>query len=302
MKKAYYAGHQNYQEKNAETWEERFAISFSLTWILPLIVLLSQFVFVGNQINYDVTKLSNWVGIEAVFVLPIRVFLLMVTITTLLGLYARSLQFTEQLRLSRLQQNLAFEQLKLAQKQSERLENQLSLYIKKESFSLYHEHIQRFKDKLDGLLSVTKEMFRFSNLLEGESIVIYSEKLYAHTFPDNNHTEIKNANLMSNNVIFDEDNPIIKIATMSEVNTSLDDEQLEAKLRILVVNLTSIGINIKTHTNAGEHFDARIFSIDLNRALVIIRELGLISDEHFFDVYPRCIAYFKPFFDVSKNR
>jgi len=134
--------HKNYQENEYEKWRFRFEISLSLTWILPLLLLGAQFALVGNQIDYDVMKLSNWVGMEAAFALPIRLFVLMVTITTLLGLYARSLQFSEQLRLSKMQQNLAFEQLKIAQKQSDRLESQLSLYMKKESFLLYHEHIQ----------------------------------------------------------------------------------------------------------------------------------------------------------------
>ena len=293
--------HKNYQEKEYEKWRFRFEISLSLTWILPLLLLGAQFAFVGNQIDYDVLKLSNWVGMEAAFALPIRLFVLMVTITTLLGLYARSLQFSEQLRLSKMQQNLAFEQLKIAQKQSDRLESQLSLYMKKESFLLYHEHIQRFKDKLDNLLALSKKMFRYNSKVEGESLLIFSERLYKHVFPENNHLEIQNANLKSSNVIFNKDNPIVSFDRLSQLDTSAKGVVLEEQLRIVTENFMFIGIHIKLHSNSGTDFDIALFAIDLQRALFLINMLGLMSDEHFDEVFSKSLPYFKPFFVESEN-
>ena len=290
------SNHKSYQEKAYEKWRFRFETSLSLTWILPLLLLGAQFAFVGNQINYDVMKLSNWVGVEAVFALPIRFFVLMVTITTLLGLYARSLQFSEQLRLSNAQQRLAFEQLKLAQQQSSRLESQLSLYIKKENFSLYHEHIKRFESKLNSLLFLSKQMFRLSTKVESDSLVINTERLYSYTFPENSYNELKNANLKSDNFIFGEGFAVIDLDTLIELDISLEDVELEQQIKHIVQNIFNIGIVIKTHTNSGEDFDIRVFAIDVYRALFIMRLIGLISDEHYNEVTSSCNTYVKSLF------
>jgi hypothetical protein len=225
----------------------------------------------------------------------------MVTITTLLGLYARSLQFSEQLRLSSAQQSLAFEQLKLAQQQSSRLESQLSLYIKKENFSLYHEHIKRFESKLNSLLLLSKQMFRLSIEVESDSIIINTERLYRYTFPENSYNELKNANLKSDNFIFSEGFPVIDLDTLLELDTSLKDLELEQQIQRIVQNLFNIGVVIKTHTNSGKDFDIRVFAVDVNRALFIMRLTGLISDEHYNKVTSSCNVHLKSFFGKLKN-
>ncbi|ETJ46323.1 hypothetical protein [Pseudoalteromonas agarivorans] len=273
-------GHQNFQEKEAIKWENRFFIAFSITWIAPLVILAFQLSLVGNQINFDISKLNNWETIEVTFSLPIKVFLLMVTITTLLGVYSRSLKFSEQLRLSRLQQGLAFEQLLLAKKQAERVEEQLRLSIKKENFMLYQEHKKQFYEKLEDLLQISKSTFRLSVLSEEENVLIFKDKLYSVTFPENSPKSVENISLKSSNIIYDKDSPLLDLGLLNEVDRDMSDKQLEEKLRIFTANLSNMGIAIKFYSKKNKKFDGRVFYMDINRVITVLGSFGLIESTH----------------------
>lgn len=272
-----FQGHQNFQEKDAKKWENRFAVSLGLTWFIPLIVFALQIVSVGSQLSFDITELSNWTNLEQVFTLPIRTFILMVTITTLLGLYSRSIQLSEQLRLSRLQQNLAFEQLKLTKKQSERLEVQLNLTLKKDNYMLYQEHKKQFNEHLNDLLKVSKEIFRLLSPLKKEILIIYREKLYKSIFPENDSIEVKNVELKSDKIIFSHDFYPIQLDVIKNLKPGTVGRELEGALKTCIRRLTAIGININCHTNDSENFDINIFAVSLMRAISILHGLGLIE-------------------------
>ena len=277
-------GHKSFHEKEAQKWDHRFSFSLSLTWFLPLSALALELSFVGRHISFDITNLSNWMEFEAVFAFPIRLFLLMVAITTLLGLYSRSLYLAEQLRLFRLQQNFSFEQLKLSQEQSIRAERQLQLAEKKESFAMYLEHYKSFSAHIDEILYGFKSIHATYQGVSEETIIVNKNRLYSIVFPENNPASISNLTLKSNHILFSKEIGFpINLFSLNEMVDQNDKCKLEHEERFfdeiskdLVVKL---GIFIKTHRNDNESFNLGIYLADISRVANLISSLGLSTVE-----------------------
>ncbi|MCQ8884481.1 hypothetical protein NQT63_02080 [Pseudoalteromonas agarivorans] len=275
-------------------WDRAFTISFHLTWIMPIALLLIQLISIGKYISFDVTNPSNWKGVDKAFSVPFGSFLFMVTTTTLIGLYTRSLQISEQLRLARAQQELSNEQLLLARKQAERYESQLNLSLKKESFMLYMEHTKQFQENLKQTIKSSKGVFRMIKSTDKERVVINYARLYRKTFPENTPTEMGNLTLESKEWLFDRSNPPINTRALKNLKPDMSERDIEITLREATESLLGIGIFVKANSDADEAFNLHLFMLDIIMVLTILQSIGLIGREDVDFIKGETMKYLKP--------
>lgn len=275
-------------------WDCAFTVSFHLTWIVPISLLFIQLISVGKYISFDITNPSNWKEIDKTFSVPFGSFLFMVTTTTLIGLYTRSLQISEQLRLARAQQELSNEQLLLARKQAERYESQLNLSLKKESFMLYMEHTKQFQEHLKQTIKSSKGVFRMIKSTDKERVVINYARLYKKTFPENTPTEMGNLTLESKEWLFDRSNPPINTRALKNLKPDMSERDIEITLREATESLLGIGIFVKANSDADEAFNLHLFMLDIIMVLTILQSIGLMGREDVDFIKGETMKYLKP--------
>lgn len=259
-------------------WEKRLLCSLHMTWFVPLFLLVIQILSVGKHIDIDITDLNNWMGVERTFSVPTRAFLLLVTITTVLGLYTRWLQTNMQLLLTS-------EQLSNAIKQSERAERQLELVEKQSAFSMYIEHFKAFSEHVDTILLGGKSLHRTYQEISGESILVNKSRLYKAAFPENSPKNVQSLDLVSSQPFFSHDNgQPFDLSVMSSYSCKPNYNSMasEMELNKIVSNLSKrAGIAIKTHTNNGEDFSLQVFIADISRTAELLRNIGLLNHENY---------------------
>ena len=145
---------------------------------------------------------------------------------------------------------------------------------------LYQEHKKQFYEKLEDLLQISKSTFRLSVLSEEENVLIFKDKLYSVTFPENSPKSVENISLKSSNIIYDKDSPLLDLGLLNEVDRGMSDKQLEEKLRIFTANLSNMGIAIKFYSKKSKKFDGRVFYMDINRVITVLGSFGLIESTH----------------------
>ena len=132
-----------------------FYVLCILTILCPILIAFTQAYYVHHELSFDVTILSNWVGAVDTFTLPIEVFKILVTITTVLGLYYKISQ----------------------------TERQISQAVLRDTFAMYIEHRKYVLETLDGKLD---------SLISEAILHIERPKFYISMFPENEPTKMMN--------------------------------------------------------------------------------------------------------------
>lgn len=157
------------------------AFDFCLVGIIVLTVLAlgTQLFFTRGQYSTDLSNIDNWKTLASTFSFPLGVAGSMLAITSLVGLYHRSLQLSLQL---------------------EKVEDQLELAKKKENFTLYVEHkkliIEIIKEKFASLKN--ENDFKHLNVELVDSVYLDEILAYQYFYPENLPTEM---NLFDANLI-----------------------------------------------------------------------------------------------------
>lgn len=182
----------NFNDNLIKKWRERFDICVRLTLAVPMGLTALQIAFVGNQLSFDITKLSTWTNVEEVFALPLGVLALLAAITSLIGLYHRSMLLNRQLEKVQEQISISNKQSAKSNEQFKVSQEQLRLNQKKENFNLYIEHkklvIGIIKEKLE-LCKMINPRFTDDGLVDA----IYIDEIIAYKFfyPDNSPIKMK---------------------------------------------------------------------------------------------------------------
>ncbi|MFT7316692.1 MAG: hypothetical protein ACI8ZA_001609 [Gammaproteobacteria bacterium] len=277
-------------------WDRAFTVSFHLTWMMPIALLLIQLISIGKYISFDVTNPSNWKEVDKAFSVPFGSFLFMVTTTTLIGLYTRSLQISEQLSLARAQQELSNEQLLLARKQAERYESQLNLSLKKENFMLYMEHTKQFQEHLNQIIKSSKSVFRVIKSTDKERVTIIYGRLYRKTFPENTPVEMGNLTLESKERAFDCCNPPINTRILKNLKPDMSERDIEITLKGSMERLLAIGIFVRANSDADDIFNMHFFMLDIIMVMTALQSIGLVGREDADHIKSETMKYLKPFF------
>lgn len=187
----------NFNNNLIAKWRERFEVMVKLTLGVPIILAGLQLALVGNQLSFDLTKLATWTNTEKVFALPLGAFALLAAVTSLIGLYHRSMllnrqleKVQEQIAISNKQFKRSEEQFKLSQEQFMLAQNQYGLVFMKENYVLYCEHKKQFEDHCERIINGLRHR-------EGRYFEIDYEKLYRLVFSENSYSRMKNFSLHS---------------------------------------------------------------------------------------------------------
>ncbi|WP_283709812.1 hypothetical protein [Pseudoalteromonas prydzensis] len=187
----------NFNNNLIVKWRERFELLVRLTLGVPILLAGLQLALVGNQLSFDVTKLATWTNTEKVFALPLGVFALLAAVTSLIGLYHRSMllnrqleKVQEQIAISNKQFKRSDEQFKLAQEQFMLAQKQYSLVYTKENYVLYCEHKKQIEEHCEKIINGLRNR-------EGIYYEIDYEKMYRYSFPENSYNQMDNFSLKS---------------------------------------------------------------------------------------------------------
>lgn len=179
----------NFNNNLIVKWRERFELLVRLTLGVPILLAGLQLALVGNQLSFDVTKLATWTNTEKVFALPLGTFALLAAVTSLIGLYHRSMLLNRQLEKVQEQIAISNKQFKRSDEQFKLAQEQFALASRKENYVLYLEHSKRIREELkekveDGSAFVATEEKNFGR------INIEFNKFYEVCFPENNHQAV----------------------------------------------------------------------------------------------------------------
>ena len=127
-------------------WSIAFDVCLAGIFVLTALALGAQLYFTFGSYSTDLRNIENWKTLASTFSFPLGVAGAMLAITSLVGLYQRSLQLSlqlvkveDQIEISNKQFSKSSEQFELAQKQ-------FSLANRKENFMLYIEHKKAVKN------------------------------------------------------------------------------------------------------------------------------------------------------------
>lgn len=189
-------------EKDLYLWSRYFRWCLkALPWMIlggfPL-----QASFTWHSLSLDPTNLINWVEFRDVFSLPINFAAAAIAITTLVGLYHRSLQLAvqlekveQQLIISNNQFKKSEQQFLLSQNQLKIAQEQYKLNQKKESFALFVEHKKYIKNVFEEIFEKYKLSKNEDNIFQ---LSVFHDVLYKSLFPSNSTNEILDLDIESN--------------------------------------------------------------------------------------------------------
>ncbi|MDK1286303.1 hypothetical protein [Pseudoalteromonas umbrosa] len=179
--------------KLIERLGKTFQLLLRCTLVVPPLILVIQLWFVWDQLDFDLSKISNWTGVPETFSLPIGIFTLLIALTSLIGLYWRSLKIQAQLEVAQKQFELAQEQSERANKQFVLSQEQFKLAQKKENLGFYIEHKKLFKEHVESLHMQHSNYHADS----AQRVIINYIKLYKRTFPENSRNSVVNFSMSS---------------------------------------------------------------------------------------------------------
>lgn len=175
--------------KKLDRWDSIFKFFFYSTPTLAFIVFLIQYFTTSGSFSTDFHSLDNWKTFSNTFNLPIGIFTALAAITTLIGMYYRSMQLTLQLSRVETQLEIANKQFNKSEQQFELAQEQFKLAQKKENFVLYLEHQKFLREEVEGELNRTRNLFSYSTKPVGESTFRFN-KFYKLMFPENTYNQM----------------------------------------------------------------------------------------------------------------
>lgn len=246
----------NHEEQLADKWHFRFELLVRITFLLPIVIFFLQLFLTGKQLSFDVMDLHVWMNFQEVFKLPLGCFALMGAVTTLVGLYHRSLMLNKQLK-------KMTEQIEISNKQSLRSEQQLKLALRKESLVMFLEHRRYIFDEWDSRIKQLK-----SDMPDFASFQYSASNLYKNLYSLNSPTNIEQLTTVSpsqqverilddfstkHTTIINRINSVINIPAND--NPNLIAEEIENLISSLFFRLSCCGLRFEA-TNFDEQFTA----------------------------------------------
>lgn len=176
-------------------WSIAFSGCLVVTVILPIIVFGAQLFFTRGTFSTDLSNIENWKTLTSTFSFPIGVAASMLAVTSLVGLYQRSLQLSLQLEKVEEQIEIANNQFKRSEEQFELAQEQFQLAQQKECFQMFVQHRDIIIRNIDSSL---KDIFEGMSHRDRELNVHYNETtLYTLLFPENSPQHFMNTSMFS---------------------------------------------------------------------------------------------------------
>ncbi|GEM_PF-3218219 len=172
--------------KELSQWKRSFKVFFYGTPIIVIAFFIVQICATKGSFSTEFNSLDNWKTFTDTFNLPIGVFTAMAAITTLIGMYYRSLQLAHQLNKVEDQIEIANKQFSKSSEQFELAQKQFSLASRKENYVLYLEHSKQIHEEL-------KERINFGNSYHFPkggalgNLNLEFRKFYEYCFPENTY-------------------------------------------------------------------------------------------------------------------
>lgn len=226
----------NFNNNLIVKWRERFELLVRLTLVVPILLAGLQLALVGNQLSFDVTQLATWTNAEKVFTLPLGVFALLAAVTSLIGLYHRSMLLNRQLEKVQEQIAISNKQFKRSDEQFLLAQEQFALAQKKENFMLRVEHQKNVNELITQVINrLVSSIPNFKNL----ELVRYEyniHRLYSILFPENDTRNFDNTGTYIKSDVFlnyltplmvflthikNKNKPILNIEHFSNIQNSL---------------------------------------------------------------------------------
>jgi len=263
------------QESNSiENWHNAFNLLLIATIIIPLAFLIFQVAFTWNEFVVDWRKIENWNAVISMFGLPIGLFTGLVALTTLIGMYHRSLQLSAQLTKVSKQLSLASNQFKLA-------ENQYELNYTKENFVLYCEHRKQFIERCQSVLDGV------NHTPDVKKIIVDYGKFYDLLFPENSPSAIQSFFMVTSRIandfkpiipqILDEVNKIDNSFLINYMNGNIEKEDNYFQRIASFYRDLGIFIQISHFVKKEDVYEsADLFLQAVFEASILISRVGLI--------------------------
>ncbi|MDC3188986.1 hypothetical protein NQU96_04480 [Pseudoalteromonas elyakovii] len=266
--------------KELSLWKRRFKIFFYGTPLTVTGFFIAQICATKGSFSTEFSSLENWKTFTETFNLPIGVFTAMAAITTLIGMYYRSLQLAHQL-------NKVEDQIEIANKQFSKSSEQFELASRKENFVLFLEHRKAVRElvelHIEALIPMQKRFLKEHDHVSG--IIVNYQVLYEKLFPENTVKEMKEFNFKTkngkSNFLINE-LKIILLQLHNQQAITLDYKSIEPILAIF----SKVGFNFQVTCYSIEGIEhggiwLASFFLDASSAVVALYDLGVIDlDEY----------------------
>lgn len=287
--------HSTATDEELQKWKVRFKLFFYGTPIIVILFFVVQILATKGSFSSDFSSIENWKTFTKTFNLPISIFTAMAAITTLIGMYYRSLQLAHQLSKVESQIEIANNQFKKSEEQFELAQQQFSLATRKENFTLYLEHKKAVENKVEIYLN---SLVRMCDALMAKldfvpAIDVHYDELYESFFPQNKATDVTHFAL-----------------EVKEGSAKFAYSKIESDLKkVMSIPVKEIHINYLTEINIiysgiGIHFDFNSypgedldqggvwlasFFLDVMRATMVLKSLGVLDSKNGSNIQDSCI-------------
>ena len=159
------------EKKSIARWYCIFVVLMWCSIGFPVLLFATQVWFTWDQLSFNPSELYNWTNFQNTFALPLNSFALLAAVTSLVGLYCRSLLLSQQLK------NVE-QQITISREQSKRADAQFELAQRKENLVMFFEHRKQIMEEIDKL----------AQLYGKTKFFIDTGKTYQKLFPSNSAT------------------------------------------------------------------------------------------------------------------
>lgn len=281
--------------KELSLWKRRFKIFFYGTPLTVTGFFIAQICATKGSFSTEFSSLENWKTFTETFNLPIGVFTAMAAITTLIGMYYRSLQLAHQLNKVEDQIEIANKQFSKSSEQFELAQKQFNLASRKEHFMMFVEHKKQVSEIAEFALlrfedSCKTFMGKFDYI---PANVIDSNELYKALFPENSPNEITYFGLVTQNRL----NEIKKSFITDELKRfiKMSSEKIDFdQVKPLLVVFGELGLYFKTTSyEEGKLPPGGIwvanFALDILKTSFAIHVLGVLDKDTHDEIHESCL-------------
>ncbi len=269
--------------KELSQWKRSFKVFFYGTPIIVIAFFIVQICATKGSFSTEFNSLDNWKTFTDTFNLPIGVFTAMAAITTLIGMYYRSLQLAHQLNKVEDQIEIANKQFSKSSEQFELAQKQFSLASRKENFMLYIEHKKAVKNRLDtylnALVSSCDALAGSAEYLPG--LELRNDSLYGRIFSQNTALEMTHFALEADIQVFQLS--ASKIEEEFEKLFELDANDIHIKDIDEILNIyAEVGMDINFNSYRDENLQQggiwlASFFLDIMRATMALSDLKALE-------------------------
>lgn len=255
-----------------KVWSIAFDVCLVGIFVLTALALGAQLYFTNGQYSTDLSNIENWKTLASTFSFPIGVGGVMLAITSLVGLYQRSLQLSLQLVKVEDQIEISNKQFRKSSEQFELAQNQFELVNRKENFTLYWEHQKQIRSYIEEKIKLRKA--NLEKVIKNEIPPINFEfgRFYSVAFPENSPENMKNFSLLASEMHFERGAQGF-IRDLTEYGP-LHRGVFDIELKLWGIEVDDCSENFKGDKVYKSNFLKSVFII-----LLVFRELNLIHDK-----------------------